>query len=50
MKEAYLVLCFIIALIVPHVSAESVGTTYEILLQIGFVLTGLYGFKVFSEG
>ncbi len=48
MANLYLTMCFIIALMVPHVSAESAGTTFEIIFQIGFVLAGLWGFKTFS--
>jgi len=48
MANVYLIGCFIIALMVPHVSAESVGTTFEVIFQIGFVLAGLCGFKTFS--
>jgi len=47
MKEAYLIVCFLIALMLPHLSDSSVSTMQQIILQIAFLLIGYAGFKTF---
>ena len=49
MKYLYIPGCFLIALFLPHLTAESVNTVMQVILQIAFVFAGVIGFCTFND-
>ena len=49
MSQIYLVVCFLIALMLPHLTDDSVSVLAQIILQAMFIVIGLAGFKTFNE-
>ena len=49
MSYIYLIVCFAIAVFLPHLIVSTVSTSEQIFIQILFVLTGLAGAYTFSE-
>ena len=48
MSEFNLVVCVLIALMLPHLSADSVSTLEQIILQFLFLAMGYAGFKTYK--
>jgi len=48
MDKVYLIVCFFIALLLPHLADNSVSMMAQIILQAMFILIGIAGFKTFK--
>tara|TARA_R100000951_G_C2648580_1_gene183517 strand:+ start:1761 stop:1910 length:150 start_codon:yes stop_codon:yes gene_type:complete len=44
----YLISGALIALILPHLTSDSVGVIEQVILQIAFIAIGFLGFKTFE--
>jgi len=49
MDYLYIIVCFLIALFLPHLTIDSVSVGAQILLQVAFIIVGIVGFRAFSE-
>ena len=49
MGMLYIIGGVVIALMLPHLTSDSVGVMEQVLLQIAFVAIGFAGFKTFED-
>ena len=49
MGMLYIIGSVIIALMLPHLTSDSVGVMEQVLLQIAFVAIGFVGFNTFED-
>lgn len=49
MKWFYVIACALGAVMTPNLSSDPLTAIEQVMIQVAFLLTGLYGFKVFSD-
>ena len=49
MEYIYVIVCFLAALLLPHLIVESAPFIVQFILQIAFIIVGIVGFRTLSE-